>query len=314
MRLIAGSILVVLALASGCARTLVRYQYAELHMGVQVRLTVYANSDQQARDACCNAYARVAELEQIMSDYRPNSELMRMCRSATTRPTRVSPELFFVLSRAQELSSQSHGAFDVTVGPLVTLWRTARKTGALPPAQQLAQARENVGWTLLKLDSSARTVRLLRPGMRLDLGGIAKGFAGDEAISVLRASGVRRALFEAGGDIVAGDPPPGKRGWTIDIPCDSPPCQITLANSALSTSGDTSQFVIIDKTRYSHVVDPRTGLGLTNRVLVTVRAPDGITSDSLSTALSVLGTADRQQLLREYPSASAHVRNLDDGQ
>src|SRR5205807_2426091 len=155
------------------------------------------------------AFARVASLDASMSDYRQESELMRLCAKAGGPPVRVSDELFFVLRRAEEVSRRSDGAFDVTVGPVVRLWRRARRTQKLPDRDQLAQALARVGYKNVRLDARARTVQLLKPGMQLDLGGIAKGYAADEALKALKKHGVTRALVAAGGDVAMSGPPPG---------------------------------------------------------------------------------------------------------
>jgi len=282
----------------------VRRQYAELHMSMAVRIVVYAADDATARRAARAAYARIAELEDVMSDYRPESEVRRLAARAG-EPVRVSDDLFVVLARAVDLWRRSEGAFDVTVGPFVELWRTARRTGALPPRAALDSAARRVGSDKVHLDSVARTVRLDTPGMRIDLGGIAKGYILDRALDALRVQGVTRALLEAGGDIVLGDPPPGRRGWRIAIAAGD----TILANRAVSTSGDTEQFVIIGGVRYSHVIDPRTGMGLTSRREATVVAPDGLTADGLATALTLLDDAPGARLLQAFPQAVARVRH-----
>ena len=310
------AMILLLMLGAGCAASggepaLRRHEYAQLHMGVQARLIVYAPTEQAAATAARAAYARVAEIEDIASDYRPTSELMRLCARAGQGPVKVSEELFTLLAHAQELSRRSDGAFDVTIGPYVSLWRTALKTGQLPNPKALAEARTRVGWEKVKLDAERRTVELTTPGMRLDFGGIAKGYAGDEAIRVLRERGIGSALFEAGGDIVVSDAPPGEKGWTVEVVGSEAENSrmIEVANCGVSTSGDAEQFVEIDGTRYSHVVDPRTGLGLTQRYAATVVARDGITSDSLSTAASVMGKEGRP-LIKSYRGATAYVRKM----
>jgi FAD:protein FMN transferase len=302
-------------LSAGCtAQThppkLSRYHYAQIKMGVQARLVVYAPDEATAQRACTAAYQRVAALEDSMSDYRQTSELLQLCGQAGTGPVKVSQDLFYVLKKARELSEKSDGAFDVTVGPLVQLWRAARKTGQLPSDEAVERARQLVGWRKAVLDERASTVNLTEPGMRLDLGGIAKGYAGDEAVAVLRSHGITRALFEAGGDIVLGDPPPGEHGWAIDITEGTRSGRtIRLSNCAISTSGDVEQFVIYNGKRYSHVVDPRNGWALTNRVEATVIAQHGIDSDALSTALCVLGNERGAALADEY-DAKAYVREV----
>jgi len=275
-------------------------------MGVRMRIVAYAADEPTARDAAKAAFERVAQLEDIMSDYQTDSELMRLSRASGAGPQKVSPELLEVLSYAQTVSEASNGAFDVTVGPLVRLWRTARKTGVLPAGSALADARDKVGWTHIEIDPRNQSVDLTIPGMQLDLGGIAKGYAGDEAIRVLREHGIQSALFEAGGDIVVSDPPPGTKGWEIELPDGR---KQRLADAAISTSGDTVQFVDIAGKHYSHVVDPRTGMGLTEHYMATVIAPRGITTDSLSTAATVLGAREGESLIRRF-GARGTVRKV----
>jgi FAD:protein FMN transferase len=314
---------------------LTRFTYTQYHMGVNARLVVYAPNQSTAEDACAAAFARIAALDSIMSDYRRDSELTRLSTGAGGPPVRVSPDLFHVLRRAQDVARHSGGAFDVTAGPVIALWRTARKTAVLPDPEALQSARRPVGWRKLRLDERARTVRLAVRGMKLDLGGIAKGYAADAAQTVLKEHGVTRALVELGGDIVVSGPPPGTEGWTIRVPnaamsvgsgqwavgsndrsfqlptahCPLP-TDLRFVHRAISSSGDTEQFAVIGGRRYSHVVDPRTGLALTNRVQVTLTAPDGLTSDPLSTALSVLDEKGRSKLLKTYPGTTAYVRVL----
>jgi len=282
-------------------------------MGVDAHLVVYAPDQPTAERACTAAFARIAALDTIMSDYRPNSELMRLCDKAGGPPVRVSPDLFRVLSRAQDVSRLSHGAFDITVGPLIALWRKARKSGVLPDAAQIEQARHLVGYENIQLDEHTRSVRLALPGMKLDLGGIAKGYAADGAQRALKDHGVTRALVELGGDMVVSGPPPGTAGWKVRVPNaekSQGPVDLFYSDCAIGTSGDTEQFAVIGGRRYSHVVDPRTGQALTNRVQVTLTARDGLTSDPLSTAISVLGGQDTDRLLAAYPGTKAFVRVL----
>lgn len=283
-----------------------RYSYTQVHMGMPVRLVVYANSEPQAQAACRKAFDRVAQLEALLSDYRPSSELRRLCERAGGPSVPVSNDLFRVVSFAQDIARLTEGAFDVTVGPVVRLWRDARRTGHLPADAERQAALRLVGFNKIILDRAQRSILLEKPGMQLDLGGIAKGYAGDCALEVLRRHGIMSALFEAGGDIVVGDPPPGTSGWKVAMLTRSRRRHIrTLANCAISTSGATEQFVEIGGKRYSHIVNPVSGLGLTHRTLVTVIAPYGLLSDPLSTALSVMGPDRGAQVLRQFPAVSA---------
>ncbi|MCX7967208.1 MAG: FAD:protein FMN transferase [Armatimonadetes bacterium] len=294
--------------------SLKRYEFRKLLMGVVARIVVYAPNDYIAKWACSRAFLRIAQLDELMSDYRSDSELMRLCRDGHLAPVRVSDDLFFVLERALELSQRSNGAFDITVGPFVSLWRRARQTKRLPTEDELNEARKLVGWEKVQLDALNRTVKLSVQGMKLDLGGIAKGYAADCALKVLQKFGLRRALIELGGDIVLGDPPPNRKGWRIGILNEGgkPEKVLELANCAISTSGSTEQFVEIAGRRYAHIVEPRTGLGLTKLVLVTVIAKNGITADSLATALCVLGEKEGGKLAEAYGAiAFFRERKLD---
>jgi thiamine biosynthesis lipoprotein len=291
-------------------RALERFEYSQIHMGVRTRLVVYATDETAAVNACRGAFARVAQVDRAASDYLKTSELNRLCTTAATRPVKLSDDLFALLSEAQRLSELTDGAFDITVGPYVQLWRQARKDKRLPDPQALAEAGKRVSWRKVKLDPANRTARLEVSGMKLDLGGIAKGYAGDCAVQTLREHGIMSALFEAGGDIVLSDAPPGTDGWIIELEDAGPnmPKELTLSNCGVSTSGDTMQFVEIEGKHYSHVVDPRTGMGLTTRMMGTVVAPKGIWSDGLSKAVYLIGEDKMAELIKHYPGARAYVR------
>lgn len=293
-------------LSSGCVnpRTrLLRFEFEQPHMGTLFRITLYAPTEAAARDASAAAFSRIAELDRMMTDYDPDSELMRLCREPVGKPVPVSKDLFEVLVKAERVSELSGGAFDVTIGPLVRQWRRARRTGTLPDETALARARLAVGWQKVRLDHRNQTVTLTVPNMQLDLGGIAKGYAADAALRVLQDRGLPRALVAASGDLAIGEAPPGKRGWRIEIGVVRSQAQqadrgLVLSHAAVSTSGDTEQFVVIGGTRYSHIVDPRTGVGLTNAVQVTVVGARAANTDACATALNVASSERTARLLR----------------
>jgi thiamine biosynthesis lipoprotein len=289
-----------------------RFEYAKIYMGMKTRLVVYASDETQAVNACRAAFNRVGEIDEVASDYRKDSELMRLCATAATQPVPLSNDLYTLLSEGQKLARLSDGAFDMTVGPYVQLWRKARKEKTLPTAEEIAAAGRRVGWQKLELDPAAHTARLAVPGMKLDLGGIAKGYAGDCAIQTLKENGITSALFEAGGDIVTSNAPPGTEGWKIELVDAGPdmPKSLTVHNATVSTSGDTMQFVEINGKHYSHVVDPRTGIGLTSRSMATVVAPKGLWSDPLSKPATMLSPNQLAELLKHYPGTRAYVRVL----
>jgi thiamine biosynthesis lipoprotein len=313
MLLIAGLLLYRPAAAQQDA--LDRHVYRQIHMGMEVRIVLYAAHDTTVQRAAKAAFQRIAMLDSTVSSYRRSSELNRLNTRSGGPPFPVSAPLFTVLQRAQQLARQSDGAFDVTVGPSVALWRRARETGQLPDEAALQDADARTGWRKIQLNETRQTVRLRADSMQLNLGGLAKGYILDQALATLSDEGVTRALIEAGGDMVMSGPPPGTDGWRIQLPGAGPEgtARTTrLSHAAVSTSGDTQQFVEIDGTRYSHVIDPRTGLGLTHRLLVTIIADDGMTADGLATTVGILGaTAGRAFLAEHYLDATAYIRRAD---
>mgnify|MGYP002837906355 CR=1 FL=1 len=266
----------------------------QVHMGTKFTISVDAPMSASLQEAMRSAFARIAKLDEILSDYRSESEVLTLSRGAPhAGPVPLSDDLHRVLQSAQALSKTTDGAFDVTVGPLTKLWRRARRRKQFPSAENLQRARQAVGFPQLKISPESAAARLTGENMRLDLGGIAKGYAADEALATLRKAGFPRSLINAGGDIRAGDAPRGKRGWKIGIaPLEAnaaPSRFLWIANEAIATSGDAWQFVEIDGKRYSHILDPRTGIPLTLRSSVTVIASTGMAADSIASAVSVLG-------------------------
>jgi thiamine biosynthesis lipoprotein len=287
-----------------------RFQFSEPHMGTLFTITLYAAEGDIATNAAAAAFQRVAQLNKLFSDYDPESELMRLRGHPVGTAIPVSTELFDILEKSQHFAELTGGAFDVTCGPYVQLWRRARRQRELPAPERIAEAGKSVGWQKLKLNREQRTVTLLTAEMRLDLGGIAKGYAADEALAILGKFNIARALVAASGDLAIGDPPPGRDGWTVAIGSPEPggtnyAKKLVLRNAGVSTSGDTEQFVELNGIRYSHIVDPRTGQALTERVMVTVVARNATTSDALDTGLDVIGVAEGVKVIAHQPGASA---------
>lgn len=283
-----------------------RFEFSAPYMGTLARVVLHAPSRSAAESGARAAFARIAELEARLSDYRSASEVSALARAAGGPARPVSPDLLAVLVRAQDLARRSDGAFDVTVGPLSLLWRSARRRGELPSPEDVEAARARVGHASLLLDPLTRRCRLARPGMRLDLGGIAKGYAADQALAALRRRGLRSALVTLGGEVVAGAPPPGRRGWTVAVRTPGPePAPIVIRDAAVSTSGDAEQWLEVEGVRYSHVLDPRTGQPLVGRRSVTVVAREGALADGLATALSVLGAERGLAFVEESREAAA---------
>lgn len=254
-------------------------------MGTSASIRVHAPDEETGRQAVEAAFARGEEINAICTDYDPESELMRLSRAPINKPVKISPTLTAVLAHALATAELTEGAFDPTLGPLTRLWRQTRQDRALPAGDQLAAARERVGWEHVDLDIGKQQVVLRKEGMQLDLGGIAKGFAADEMMEVLKQHGIGVAFIAIAGDLRLGMPPPGKRAWRVGLKTLGPELTqyIEVANCAVSTSGDLYQFVEIEGVRYSHIIDPSTGLGLTERTAATVVAPTAVQTDPLAT-------------------------------
>lgn len=311
-------------------RAPVRVERTAAHMGTLARVVVYA-PDRAAGDAAAQAaFARIAQIDARLSDYRDDSEVAMLARTPAGTPVAPSRDLFDVLATATSLADRTGGAFDVTAGRLTHLWRRARRLNAWPGAAQVEAARAAGGYRTVRLDSEHRTVTLDADGIEIDAGGIAKGYAADEALRVLRDCGLPSALVSLGGDVAAGDPPPGERAWRVAIPRlaapdagpdagadgTADPFWIPLARAAVSTSGDAEQWMTVDGVRRSHVIDPRTGWPITGRTATSVVAPRAIDADALSTAINIVERADGEALLRATRPGPAHglwQRLRDDG-
>jgi thiamine biosynthesis lipoprotein len=278
-------------------------------MGVAWTITVYARDRESGEQAVAAGFAEAERLERILSDYNPESELSQLSAAALTRePIRIGDDLWAVLERADEIRGLTDGAFDITVGPLTTLWRQSRRSGHLPRQDKLAAARSAVDGAAVVLDRKARTASLTRPGMRLDPGGIGMGYAADRVLAVLAGRGIASAMVDASGDVAVSAAPPETDGWRIEVapmPGDRTGQVVVLENAAITTSGDARQFVEIEGRRWSHIVDPRTGLGVAGPAAVTVIAPDCTTADAVATAASVLGHERGPAMIAKFPGVSA---------
>lgn len=298
------------------AEALQRFEFEGIEMAVPIRIVLYASDEAVAKRAAKEALARFHDLNGSLSDYDENSEIRRFCDgSAPGEFVRVSEDLWQVLRLAVHHAEISDGAFDPTVGQVVRLWRHARKSKRLPPERRIRETLQTVGWQNILFDASDRSIALSENGaknhVRIDLGGIAKGYAVDEALRAMRILGVSRALVDAGGDLGLGDPPPGKEGWTVAVTPlrkgEKPTDFWVLRNCGVANSGDLFQFVVIDGKRYSHIVDPKTGLGLTSRLTVSVIAPTAADADALASAISVLGPEKGLELARSLKGVEAQI-------
>lgn len=280
-----------------------KFSFERPLMGTRFTVICYAESREMAEKAVEAAFAKAEEVNAVSSDYLPDSELSLLSSKPVGAPVPLSPLLFELMNDSRRMAEATGGAFDPTLGPLTKLWRESRANGRLPDPEKLRTARVSAGWRHFTLDPKSKTITLHRENMAFDLGGIAKGYAADLMFETLAEAGISQVLITAGGDIRLGDAPPGREGWkvavkTFDLSGNDE--ILTLSNAAVSTSGDLHQSVEIDGVKYSHILDPATGLGLTRRIAASVVADNAKLSDALATAACVLG-ADGCDALRKMP-------------
>jgi len=261
------------------------YQFSEQHMGTTFSISCYAPTKPDAKKAADAAFQKAQHIENACSDWTSKSEIRRIM--AAPSPQQLSPTLAQVMRHALQIAQLTDGAFDPTIGYHTRNWRRSRISGKLPTTQAIAKATQHTDWKSLKL--TGNTLSWNKKNLRIDLGGIAKGYAADKMLEIMQHHGIPRCLITAGGELRIGAAPPQRDGWRIGIlnRKDTAPLTLTLKNCAVSTSGDLYQSVLIGDTRYSHIVDPRTGLGLTERISATVIAPLGIHADPLATACCI---------------------------
>lgn len=296
-----------------------RFAFHRGLMGTQFNLIFYAPDSLKAGQVRDLVYARMDTLNQIMSDYLDGSELNRLSATAGTKQwVTVSPTLFDVLQKAQAIAQASNGRFDPTIGPLSLLWRRAVRRNEFPDKRTLRRARRAVGYRFVELDSTRRAVRLTQPRMRLDLGGIGQGYAIDEASEVLSRLGIRSALLDVGGDVRVSDPPPDQAGWRVFVGSgkagETDTLTLVLHHAAVTTSGDTHRYLLHNGRRYSHIMNPRSGLGLQKFRRVTVLAPDGVRADALTKVFSVArDERESKRLLTRFPGVALYRIELKKG-
>jgi FAD:protein FMN transferase len=291
-----GWLFVCIALAhvpSSFADDLTRFEGRRKLMGVEFEIAVYAEKKSVAEAAISSAFDRIASIENCLSDYQNSSEVNRLCSNAPHSEFQdVSDDLWNAILASVEISEQSDGAFDITVGPYTRIWRYARSRKILPDQQAIREAGTAVGFRFIEMNRETKGIRLTKKGMRLDFGGIGKGYAADQALAILNGQGIKAALVNASGDIVVSGTPPEKEGWFVAVESvgDSEKSStVCLKDRAIATSGDAYQFLEIDGKRYSHIVNPKTGMAITLPSQVTVIAPTATIADSVASAILVLG-------------------------
>ncbi len=272
------------------------FEFSHPQMGTMFRILLYAPDSAKAASAAQKAFLRLDTLNLILSDYREDSEINRLCRtSGTGEYVKVSKDLWKIMQESIKGARMSDNTFDITIGPMTQLWRRMKRQKQLPSDSQISEARAKVGIDNILLNNRNQSVMLKKQGMRIDFGGIGKGYAEDEMMKVLQANGISAAMIEAGGNIVISKAPPKEKGWKVIINNKD----YYLKNCGVSTSGDMYQFVEIDGKKYSHILDPRTGIGVVELGQITVISKDGISSDWLSKALYLMEKERARKLAKK---------------
>jgi thiamine biosynthesis lipoprotein len=285
-------------------------------MGTFAHIIAVAPDVNTAQKSVEAAFEQLVLVDKLMSDYKPDSELSKVNQEAFKNPVKISKPLWEVLSKSIAFSKKTNGAFDITVGPLVDLFHNAGKKGVAPTNDEIAQAKARTGFEKLILDEKNKTVKFTVEGMRLDLGGIAKGYSVDKAVDAMKKCGAIGGLVAAAGDIrVFGTPPKGKDSWLVGLQdpdkvsdsIDDMQTLLTLhlKDMAVSTSGDYRRSVEIKGKKYNHIIDTRTGIGSRNFTSVTIIAPNTTDADALATSVSIMGVEKGLELIKTMPQIDA---------
>jgi len=285
-----------------------KFSYSEMKMGSAFNLIIVSADSNKANHLARKSYELVDSLNHIFSNYDSSSELSKINASAGLLPYKMSRAMLDLVQKSQYAYIQSKGAYDISIGPLSSLWRNARKAKLFPEASTVLATKKLVGFAQVKINKRLGTIFLPNANMQLDFGGIAKGYIAQWVINFLKANGIQQALVDAGGDIVMSGPPLNQKGWLIGVNLPETTDQLLnkklqLSNCSVATSGDVYQFIEYKGVKYSHIINPLTGYGVTNLRNVTIVAKTGATADWLATACSILPIKEAKQLAISHQAA-----------
>ncbi len=280
---------------------------AQLQMGTLVEISVHHSDKALAQSAIGRAFDEISRIEDLMSGHKPDSETSRLNQNAGGEFIKVSPDLLKVLNTGIHWETLSKGALDITLGPVVRLWNFDAAANAPPSDEILKEALTRTGFQNIEIKDGK--IRLTQPGMALELGSIAKGYAVDQAVKVLRENGVHNGLVNAGGDLRAFGTKDGKRPWVVGIQHPRKPQEILatlpIRNGAIATSGDYQRYFVKDGVRYHHILDPATGRPARGVMSFSVTAPTAMQADALATAAFVMGIEKGVKFLKSIPDSGA---------
>ena len=278
-----------------------KFSYSEMKMGSPFNIIIVSADSVKANHLARKSFELVDSLSHIFSNYDSSSELSKINAAAGLLPFKMSTSMLDLVQKSQDAYIQSKGTYDISIGPLSTLWRNARKAKLFPDSSTVVATKKLVSFAQVKINKRLGTIFLPNADMQLDFGGIAKGYIAQWVINYLKANGIQQALADAGGDIVMSGTPMNSKGWVIGVNVpettdDLINKKLQLSNCSVATSGDVYQFIEYKGVKYSHIINPLTGYGVTNLRNVTIIAKTGATADWLATACSILPIKEAKQL------------------
>lgn len=291
------------------------FRFTENKMGAPFNISISINDGEKAAAIAANCYQLVDSLVLIFSDYIDSSELNRLSATAgQPEGFTCSPALFEILQQSATAWKRSDGSFDISLGPLTSLWRKARRSGIWPTDSLVQATRKKTGFNKIRLNDEERKVWLTIPGMQLDLGGIAQGYIAKAVLQRATALGAPATLVDVSGDICAGDPPNGRTGWVISINLPGEqektiPQQLQLSRISVTTSGDAFQYYLHEGKKYSHVINPATGYGTTEGRNCTVLVEDAVLADWLTKAVGLLSIREAKKLAQSLNAGMLIARS-----
>ena len=285
-----------------------RFEFSQNKMGSPFNLIFYHPDSIAAESIAGECFSVVDSLNAIFSDYTLESEVGKLALQPGNGLLKVSDELFAMIVKSNQAWTTSKGAFDVTIGALTHLWRRAKAEKRFPSETEIKEAKQSTGFGNLVIYFKSKRISFIKKGMRFDFGGIVKGYAAQKVIDYLKNKNISMALADAGGDIAIGDAPPGKNGWSVGINLPGSENELMgqkleLKNCAVATSGDVYNYILHNGKKYSHIIDPGTGYGVTSQRNVTVIAKDGTRADWLATACSILSIKKALALAKKENAA-----------
>ena len=290
------------------------YSYTHACMGTEFKLLIHSKRPaQEVNEVALSAFTLADKIDNKFSDYSAESEVSKFNEFEANIPFKLSLDLLDLLITSKQFHTKTNYAFEPASGALTRLWRLSKRTGTSPNGEDLASAIEASSTNNLLIDKKNKTLTKTNKLTRLDFGGIAKGLAADKMMRHLKKNNFNTCSISAGGDVIVGSPPPGKKFWKVKIrPYGNSPIgefNVKLSNAAVSTSGSIEQSITINGKKYSHIINPKKGLGLESNISVTVISKNATTTDALATSICIIGKGGLE-ILQNYPEAEASITDL----